>query len=278
VCSNSEFKYPIYNTDQEYGRIGCFGHFNRSFGDCDCSIGPDYIGFTFANGLSFFRGIRLEHYYQLRENVFVWLDRLHFQYLQNENRRYILENIYVEMGKDSMFYDDARRHMSRRMRENIDNFEKSLKDYNVYVNSSNPTINDGINGIISKPVYGKLTSDQISSIYSTVQIAFSQAIKGADEVETSIKKWNMASKLSTHGFNTQPEMDNGKNILAAIQQDESIINTTKELKSRINNLIKQQDIIKSQSKEISDEIQHNRYKGVRRCCPTLIKELWHTMW
>jgi multidrug resistance efflux pump len=165
------------------------------------------------------------------------------------------------MGKDSMFYDDAKRHMSRRMRHNIDNFEKSLKDYNDYVNSNNPIIDNGINGIISKPVYGKLTSDQISSIYSVIQIAFSQAIKGADDVETAIKKWDLAAKLRTSGFNTQSEIDNVKSILAAIEQDQNTMDRIKELKSKINNLVKQQDIIKSQSKEISDQIQHNRYRG-----------------
>ena len=35
-----------------------------------------------------------------------------------------MESIYAEMNKDSMFYNDARRHMLRQMRKNVDNFEK----------------------------------------------------------------------------------------------------------------------------------------------------------
>lgn len=181
------------------------------------------------------------------------------------------------MNKDSMFYNDARRHMSRQMRKNVDNFEKSLKDYNDYINSNNEIIGNRINEIISRPVYSKLTNDQSSSIYSIVQLAFSQAIKGTDDVKTTLEKWNMATKLRSHGFNNQAETD-AKSILAAIEQDQNIMDRIKELKSKINNLVKQQNIIKGQSREISNQIQHKVYRSVRRCCPNLIKELWHTLW
>jgi hypothetical protein len=123
--------------------------------------------------------------------------------------------------------------MSRKMKYDIDNFEKSLKECNDYIDSKNPLVNNRINEIISRPVYGKLSDDQISSIYNIVQICISQAIKGTDDVESFIKNWDMAAKLGTHDFTTRSEIDNGRSILAAIRQDNTIMDKIKELKSKI---------------------------------------------
>ena len=60
------------------------------------------------------------------------LDNLEIIFFDDENPHYILEKIQVEMAKDSMFYDDARRHMSKKMKQNIEDFENQLNAYNTY--------------------------------------------------------------------------------------------------------------------------------------------------
>lgn len=75
---DSEFKYTMCSTTKEYDGLGWFGHFNCCFGACDCTTGSDYVGFAHAYSLFFFRSLRLEHYQELLQNVFVWLDALHF--------------------------------------------------------------------------------------------------------------------------------------------------------------------------------------------------------
>ena len=207
----------------------------------------------------------------------MWLDNLHFDFFDNENPNYILEDIHAMTGKDSMFYDDARRHMSKRMRHNIDSFENNLMNCNDYIHSSNLTIDNRIKEIIARPVSHRLTNEQISSIYRIVKIGFSQAIKGQEDVPTTIKNWDLSTKVRAHGFTIQTDTDNAKNILAAIQQDQAIIDKVTELKSMITDLETQQDVIKNQSREISSRITSHHYRGRHRCCPSLIKELWYTL-
>jgi hypothetical protein len=81
---------------------------------------------------TFFSDRRREHYDELNNNVFVQLDNLEIIFFDDENPHYILEKIQVEMAKDSMFYDDARRHMSKKMKQNIEDFENQLNAYNTY--------------------------------------------------------------------------------------------------------------------------------------------------
>jgi len=279
VCSDSEFKYPIYRTIGQHVRFDSerpTSVVQRNYGFCKCYSCTFCFNYYNGSVYAFFSERKREHYYQLYENVFIWLDGLHLEYLTNDNPRYILENVYAEIGKNSMFNEDARRHMSRRMRDNIDIFEKNLKGCNDYIDSTNPIINNVIHGIISQPIQAKLTEEQISSVYRIVHIGFSQAIKGTEDIETAVKNWDLATKAKAQGFNTRTEIDNVKNILAAIQQDNTIIDKIKELKSKISSLENQQNIIKNQSKEISSQITANRYRARHRCCPSIFKELWHT--
>jgi hypothetical protein len=65
--------------------------------------------------------------------------------------------------------------MPKRMKENIDNYDKDLHAYNAYVQTSNVAIDDRIKEIVTRPIDAKLTDDQISTIYRLVGTAFSQA-------------------------------------------------------------------------------------------------------
>jgi hypothetical protein len=217
-----------------------------------------------------------EHYDELNNSVFIWLNNLHLDFFDDENPNYILQYIDVGMGKDSMFYDDAKKHMSRKMRKNVDNFEEALKDCNNYIKSCNETIHNRIREIIATPVFGRLTDDQSSSIHRMLNIGFSQAIRNQEEILTAVKKWDFSSKVKTYGFTTQNEVDNAKNILGVIQQDQTILDNIRELRNRITELEKQRDTIKAQSNEISSRITSHHYRSKRRCCPSLFKELWHT--
>ena len=277
VYSSSEFKYPTCRINRQNVGFDSKQSIDIIYGDnggCKCSSCPLRSNYYHGSVYAFFSERRREHYDELNNNVFIWLRGLHLEYLENENPKYIVENIHVETGKNSMFYDDARRHMSRRMKSNIDNFERNLKQCNEYIDSINLLIDDRINEITSRPIHGQLTEDQISSIYSIVQVGFSQAIR-SEEMETAIRKWDFATKIKAHGFTTEPEIGYAKNILAAIQKDETIMGKIKELKSKISSLEKQQDVIKNQSNEISSRIATHHYGAKRLCCPSLLKELWH---
>ncbi|HXX96791.1 MAG TPA: hypothetical protein VEL11_06710 [Candidatus Bathyarchaeia archaeon] len=100
----------------------------------------------------------------------------------------------VRLG--SIFYDDARKHMPKRMKENIDNYDKDLHAYNAYVQTSNVAIDNRIKEIVTRPIDAKLTDDQISTIYRLVGTGFSQATKSEQEVSTFIKNWGSKIKIA----------------------------------------------------------------------------------
>ena len=265
------FKYPAcrsskgfvrhhqYNTGNFYGISSpiCFNHYNESV-------------------YTFFSDRRREHYDELNSNVFVWLENLVIEFFDEQNQQDILQKVYAEMGKDSIFYDDATRHMPKSMKQNIESFEKEVCAYNAYVQTSNVEIDNRIKEIVTRPIDIKLTDEQISTIYRLVKTGFSQAIKGEQEVSTFIKNWDLVAKLKSHGFIAQPDFDNASNILGTIQQDTIIIDRVKQVRSNLIGLRTRQEVIKRQSKEISSLIVNHRYKAHHRCCPSLIREMWHT--
>jgi hypothetical protein len=275
VYSDSGFKYPACRISEE---IVGFNEYTdilqRSNGGCECASCSLCGNYYSKSIYAFFSERRREHYDELNNNVFIWLDNLHLEFFEDENPHYILEKIQIEMATDSMFYDDARKHMSKKMKQNIENFEKNLSACNVCIHTSNVTIDNRIKEIIARPVYAKLTNEQVSSIYRIVQIGFSQTIKGDDEVSTIIRKWDFSSKLQTYGF-TEQDVDNASNILGAVQQDQIIVECPIQVRKNIARLKSQQDVIKKQSKEISSRIASHHYRARHRCCPSLIKELWH---
>lgn len=176
------------------------------------------------------------------------------------------------MGKDSPFYDDARRHTPKKMKQDIENFEKDLTACNVYIQTSNVKIDNRIKEIITRPTYAKLTTEQVSSIYGMLKIGFSQAIRGEEEVSTYMKNWNFSSKLRSYGFNTEEEINIGSNILGAIRYDRTIMEAITQVQKNRIDLQNKQDEIRKQSKQISSKIDSHRYHARHRCCPSIIKE------
>jgi hypothetical protein len=73
-----------------------------------------------------------------------------------------------------MFYEDARKHMSRTMKKNVDNFDEALESCNNYIKSSNEGIDKRIREIISRPVFSRLTDEQTSSICRILKIGLSR--------------------------------------------------------------------------------------------------------
>jgi hypothetical protein len=148
-----------------------------------------------------------------------------------------------------------------------------LESCNNYIKSSNEGIDKRIREIISRPVFSRLTDEQTSSIYRILKIGLSQAITSQKELLSVIKEWDFASKVNSYGFTTEFEGNNAKNILASIQQDQTILSVIKEVRDKITDLERLASIIKIQSNEISSRIDSHHYKVRRRCCPPLIRDV-----
>ncbi|MFZ0513689.1 MAG: hypothetical protein WAM14_18935, partial [Candidatus Nitrosopolaris sp.] len=178
----------------------------------------------------------------------------------------------VVVGKDSPFYQDARRHMPKKMKQDIDDLEMEmdLNTYNAYIQKSNIVIDSRIKEIIARPIYAKLTDGQISSIYRILQFGFSRAIKHTEEVSTYIKNWGFSSKLRLHGFNTEQEINTATTILGTIEYDQNIIELVTKVQNNRMDLEEKIDIIKNQSKKISSKIDSHQYQSRHRCCPSFI--------
>lgn len=243
----------------------------------DCVSCPICFNYHHKSVYAFFSERRRAHYDELNNDVFVPLGGLRIIFYGDENPHYILEKFQVGMTEDLIFYDDARRHMPKKMKQNIENFEKNLNTCNVYIGTSNVTIDNRIKEIIARPIYAELKNEEVSSIYNIVKTGFSQAIKGNEEVSTTIKNWDLPAKLKTYGFETQREIDNTTNILGAIQQDQIIVEYVTNVRNNKIDLQNKLDVIKNQSKDISSLIASHRYKARHRCCPSLIKEMWYTL-
>jgi hypothetical protein len=273
VHSSPGFKYPAYNNT----RKGFARHRHYHISVFDTFSCPLCFNYYNKSVYTFFSDRKREHYDQLYNNIFKWLDNLQINFFYDENTHYILDKIQVEMGKDSVFYDDARRHMPKSMRRNIESLEKDMDAYNAYVQTSNVAIDNRIKEIVTRPIDTKLTDEQISTIYRLVKTGFSQAIKGEQEVLTFIKNWDLVAKLKSHGFTTQQEFDSASNILRTIQQDQIIVEHVKQVQSNLIGLRTKSEVVMKQSRGISSRIVSHRYTAHHRCCPSLIKEMWHTL-
>ena len=64
--------------------------------------------------------------------------------------------------------------------------------------------------------------------------------------------------------------------MGTIQQDPIIIEHIRKVRSNRIDLEKRQEVIRKQSKEISSKIDSHRYHARHRCCPSLLKEIWHS--
>lgn len=172
MYSDSGFKYKGRRISEEIGGFNEYpGILQWNNDDSECISCSFCCSYNNRSIYAFFSERRREHYDELNE-VFTWLDNLHIDFFDIENPYYVLPRIEVGVGKDSMFYDDATRHMSKKMKQNIENFEKSLNTCNAYIQSSNIAIN---NLIKEKPAYANLTNEQSSSIYRMTKIAFKQS-------------------------------------------------------------------------------------------------------
>jgi hypothetical protein len=265
--SDSWFKYPVCRISEAIVRFmdGLYrGSYNSYYNWCSYHSKSVY---------AFFSERRREHYDELNNNVFSWLDNLWIDYFDDGNEQHILQEMDVGIRTDSPFYHDARRHMSKKMKQNIEDLEMDLNVYNVYIQNSNVIIDSRIREIIARPAYAKLTNEEVSSIYGMLQVGFSQAIRGTEEISTYIRKWDFSSKLRSYGFNTDMEVNTGSAIFGAIQYDQNIIEPITKVRSNRIDLQNKIDVIRNQSKEISSKIASHHYQARRRCCPSFIKEL-----
>jgi hypothetical protein len=175
-----------------------------------------------------------------------------------------------------MFYDDAKRHMSRKMKKNLDNFENNVKRCNEFIDQINPKIREGIKAIVFEPIHGHISDEDVSSINGIVKTGYYQAIRSVDDIADAIRKWDLASKINSRGL-TGKEADRARIILGTLQQDQPILNHLRGLQKKISDLTAEANIINSQATEIYSLITNHRYRAKHMCCPFLIKELWQSL-
>jgi len=276
--SVSRFKYPVYRISEGNAEFRqYYDFFNCDTCYCKCDSGIAYLDFTYAYDIPFFRGLRLEHYQELNNNVFVWLSGLDLVKDESDvNARNTLFKLVFDVQQDSLSYDDARKHMPKKMKKNIDNYKKYIQEFNSHIDIINQKLAVRIQDIINRPVFGGLPQEKTNWIYDIVRIGYSQTLLDKENVDIAIKNWNLADKVRSRDF-VDDEINNVRNILGAIAGDDVILQWLQETQDKIKYLTKIKDNIVNQAKEISIRIEIKRYRGVRRCCPNLIKELWHTI-
>jgi len=274
VYSDSGFKYHVCRISEENvpsGQYAC--DCNSCFGRCECILGDCDDAFADAGDFGFFRGLRAEHYQQLYNNVFVWLNNPALMKDETDaNIRNTLQKLIFDVQQTSISYEDARKHMPRKMRKNIDNYKKAIEDYNTYIDNINPSVTQRIQDIIDT----NLPEQKRDWIYDLAKIGFCQSLFKEENVAAALRNWNLPDKVVSRDF-VNAEANSARNILNAIQEDQTILRTLDTVQNRIRSLTEHKNTIARQSNEISNQIVHNRYRGRRWCCPNLIKELWHSL-
>ena len=175
-----------------------------------------------------------------------------------------------------MFYDDAKRHMSRKMKKNLDNFENNVKRCNEFIDQINPKIREGIKAIGIRTDTWTYIGRRcfLNQRYSKNGILPSH--RSVDDIADAIRKWDLASKINSRGL-TGKEADRARIILGTLQQDQPILNHLRGLQKKISDLTAEANIINSQATEIYSLITNHRNRAKHMCCPSLIKELWQSL-
>jgi hypothetical protein len=269
------FKYPtsdMYEGDIEYERRRHDISYSYA---CDCDGDPsDYYHDQCNDAIfHFFRDRKRKHYDELNNNVFVSLKDLELEYVENDVD-YIMKISYT-IPKDPMFYNDAKKHMSRGLRKNISKFEKNVIACNEYIDEINPNIKKIIENIIAEPIHASISNEATTEVYRIVKIGFYQAVRSVDDVAIAIRKWDLSAKVGSRDFGK--DTDRTRNILGTIQENSKIIGYVKGLQRKILDLKKEIDSINNQANEIYSLIINHRYHKKRLCCPSLIKEMWHDL-
>jgi hypothetical protein len=188
------------------------------------------------------------------------------------NIRNTLQKLVFDVQQTSISYDDARKHMPRKMRKNIDNYKKAIEDFNTYVDNINPSVTQRIQDIIDT----NLPEQKRDWIYDLAKIGFYQSLFKEENVAVALRNWILPDKVASRDF-VDAEVASARNILNAIQEDQTILGALEKIQIKIRSLAEQRNNIARQSKEISNQIIHKHYRGRRWCCPNLIKEMWHTL-
>jgi hypothetical protein len=278
--NDEKFKYSLSQRDERNVRMGC-GSFNCSC-RIDCSSCFIHSPILHDTELRFFSGLKKAHYDQLNEHVFIPLSlmQLRFDPTSHTNLTQTIDRISVEIPTYSAFYNDARKHMSRGFKKHVDNLLTQFNQFNVNVNTANTIVTNRINEIISRAMPGPLSPENTQTLYNMVHNAFCEVIQRTEALQTAFSIYGMTTKVSdgrTGAYAFGNQRDLAINILTTIEHD---VNISQQLEVLRNNMSQLRELVTPviiRSKEISSEINLSRYKGRHRCCPSLIKELWHNL-
>jgi hypothetical protein len=128
-----------------------------SYCNCECWACYYYIYYANKSGSTFFRDLTQQHYNQLNRHVFQLLNDLRPQFEERhpENRQ-SLARLLITVPNTSIFYTDARRHMTQQIRTNIDNLLEQLRQYNGQVDLINPNLAEIIDNIMNAAMSGPI--------------------------------------------------------------------------------------------------------------------------
>jgi hypothetical protein len=181
---------------------------------------------------------------------------------------------------DSAFYSDGRRHLSKQVKKKIDELLKQLNAYNKQVDSLNPAMSSRINEIINPAMPGPLDEKFVPSIFQIIRDAFTSVVLTSDgEIEDAFKSYDMQRKIQQNGtgaYGFTGQEQRAISTLNAVETNTRIRQDLQGLRNMIVNIRLLVNSIGNESSEIIQEIYDNRYHKKRLCCPSLIKELWHS--
>lgn len=212
--------------------------------------------------------------------VFIPLSNLRNLEFQHTVNRHALSRLRINIPANSAFYADARKHLSKQVRNNIDKLLERFSDYNGQIDAINPTMTSRINEIINPAMPGPLDERFVPSIYQIIRDAFQEVILTPEgSIEDALRNHDMRRKVhvdrtGAYGFTGQEQR--AINILNTIEANTQIRQELQGLRNRIIDIRSLIDNISSQASGIIQEIHERRYHKKRLCCPSLIKELWRS--
>ena len=137
-----------------------------------------------------------------------------------------------------------------------------------------------INGIINPAMPGPLDEKFVPSIYQIARDAFEHVILTSEgEIEDVLRSYDMQHKVHLNGsgaYGFTGQEPRAINILHTIEVNTQVRQDLQNLRNMIKDIMLLINEIGGQTSEIIQEINDNRYHKKRLCCPSLIKELWHS--
>jgi hypothetical protein len=271
--TNHEYICGCHSCDNNERRQRCIHILDSNNCHCQCTACPICCYYNYGDVFTFFRNLRQQHYDQLNQHVFIPLSNLRPQFDQPDGQP--LARLLVIIPTNSDFYAEARRHMNQNLRDEIDRVLTRINNYNNQVETLNQTLTGIINGIINQPALGTLNPIHIPSIFQMTALAIRDVLlRPENTIQEAFANYDMGSQVGG-GFRFNGQEQIAIRILSNIQDNLEIRESLEQLRNTIRDIVGDMNNISTQALETDTEIQQQRYRRRRRCCPSIIREIFH---